>query len=128
MGLFSKLFGGRDSAPASPLRSYIDGSLPKNYTRSRKYAVDILESERRAAATVTLDMLADGSDFGGFDEGDYLNLAEIEASYLLTDCIAEPPVPTDFTLKLVFGGGRIATVTKKAGEACGTLACGGQSK
>lgn len=133
MGLFSKLFGGNKSggasgAPASPLRSYIDGNLPKNYTQSKKYAVSILESGQRAVAKITLDMLADGSDYKGFGEEDYLNLAEMESGYLLTGCIAEPPAPTDFTLELVFGGGRTITVSKKAGEDSGTLTAGGQSR
>ncbi len=132
MGLFSKLFGGKaaasSGAPSSPLRSYLDGNLPKNYTQSKKYAVNIIESEKRTAAAITLDMLADGSDYSGFGEGDYGSLAEMESGYLLTGCIAEPPVPTDFTLEMVFGGGRTVTVTKKAGEAYGTLVCGGQSR
>lgn len=130
--LFSKLFGGHDSgapsASGSPLRSYIDKSLPKNYTRSRKYAVMVQEAEGKASAKIVLDMLADGSDYKDFGEADYAQLAEMESSYLLTGCLAEPPVPTDFTLELVFSGGRTAVVTKRAGEPCGTLSCGGQSR
>ena len=132
MGLFSKLFGGKDNAApaggAGSLRSYLDGNLPKNYTQSKKYAVSIQEEAGKAAASITLDMLAYGSDYSGFGEGDYWNLAEMESGYLLTGCIAEPPVPTDFTLEMVFGGGQTVTVTKKAGEDCGLLSCGGKSK
>ncbi len=132
MGLFSKLFGGKDAGTsggaASPLRSYFDENLPKSYTQSKKYAVHIQEEAGKAAARITLDMLADGSDYKGFGEEDYWNLAEMESGYLLTGCVAEPPVPTDFTLELVFGGGRTVTVTKKAGVNTGTLSCGGKSR
>lgn len=134
MGLFSKLFGGgqnggRDGvAPAGTLKSYLDAKLPQNYVQSKKYAVTIQETAGRSAARITLDMLADGSDYSGFAEEDYLNLAEMESGYLLTGCIAEPPAPTDFTLELVFGGGRTITVTRRAGESSGTLTAGAKSR
>lgn len=130
MGLFSKLFGGGQNggAPAGTLKSYLDARLPKNYVQSKKYAVSIQETAGRSAARITLDMLADGSDYKGFGEEDYLNLAEMESGYLLTGCIAEPPAPTDFTLELVFDGGRTITVTKRAGEGSGTLTAGGKSR
>lgn len=133
MGLFSKLFGGGQSAgkgasSGGGIREYLDANLPKNYVQSKKYAVSIQESAGRASARITLDMLADGSDYSGFGEADYCQLSEMESGYLLTDCIADPPVPTDFTLELVFGGGRCVTVTKRAGENSGTLTAGGQSR
>ncbi len=130
MGLFSKLFGGSQNggASAGTLKSYLDAKLPKNYVQSKKYAVSIQETAGRSAARITLDMLADGSDYKGFGEEDYLNLAEMESGYLLTGCIAEPPAPTDFMLELVFDGGRTITVTKRAGESSGTLTAGGKSR
>ncbi len=128
MGLFSMLFGRKKRAPASPLQRYIDENLPENYTQSRKYAVSLLESGRRAAAKITLDMLADGSDYTDFGDADYAQLAELESSYLLTGCLSKPPVPTDFTLDLVFSAGRVITVEKQAGQDIGFLTAQGLRK
>lgn len=130
MGFFSKLFGGKSgtagggASSSGPLREFIDGALPKNYTQSPKYAVSIQGS----AARITLDMLADGSDYQGFGDADYTQLAEFESSYLLTGCLASPPEPVDFTLEMVFGGGRSATVERKAGADTGFLTWKGERR
>ena len=126
MGFFSSLFRKKTAAAPGNLRGFIDGSLPKYYTQSSKYAVNILESANRAVVKITLDMTADGSDYSDFGEGDYRNLAELEGGHLLTGCLAEPPVPTDFTLELVFPGGRSAVVERKAGADVGFLTYQGQ--
>ena len=62
MGFFSSLFRKKTAAAPGNLRGFIDGSLPKYYTQSSKYAVNILESANRAVVKITLDMTADGSD------------------------------------------------------------------
>lgn len=116
----SNLFGGRKTGGS--LRDFIDGALPQNYVRSGKYAVDIQGS----AVRITLDMLADGSDYSGFSEEDYRNVAELEGGYLLGGCLSKPPVPADFTLEMEFGGGRHATVEKKNGASVGFLTYQGQ--
>lgn len=131
MGLFAKLFGGKEAGGnggAGGLREYIDGNLPKNYVQSKKYKVEIQEAGGRSAARVTLDMLADGSDYSGFGDADYAQLAEMESGYLLTGCLDSPPVAADFTLELVFGGGRVVTVEKRAGESGGILTDRGQRR
>ena len=49
-------------------------------------------------------MEADGSDYKGFSQEDFENLAELEAGYLLSEKIADPPVPANFTLDMMFPG------------------------
>jgi len=103
MGIFSKLF----SKPAAEdpevlLRRYIDEKLPKGYVSSPKYAVDIRGEGDKYAARLTLDMTADGSDYSEFSVEDYLNLSELEGSYILEECLNAPPVPAEFTLNLLF--------------------------
>ena len=110
MGIFSKLFSHSDGETKSPasespevaLRRYIDASLPKSYTSSPKYAVDIRPNGGRYAVRLTLDMTADGSDYSSFGLEDYLNISELEGGYLLEECLASPPFPTDFSLNLLF--------------------------
>ena len=131
MGLFSKLFGKEqktDAPPADPLRAFIDSKLPKNYVSSGKYAVEIQELAGASSAHITLDMLADGSDYSGFGDADYRQLAEMESGYLLTGCLADPPAPVSFVLDLVFGGGRTIRVEKLAGENFGLLTDGEESR
>ena len=117
MGLFSflgKLFGGRKTETGTAgqeqaLREFLDQALPKSYVRSKLYAVAIVRSGGEYAARVTLDMQADGSDYGGFSEEDYENLSELESSYLMEQ-LEDPPVPVRVTFDMVFDGGRKITM------------------
>lgn len=134
MGFFSflsKLFGGKDSgaaggSPAGKLRSYLDANLPKSYVQSKKYAVSIQEADGAYDVKITLDMLVDGSDYSGYGDANYQELAELESGYVLTECIGNPPAAANVTLELVFGGGRVITVEKQAGQAVGFLTAQGQ--
>ncbi len=103
MGIFSKLFSRpSDSSPEVLLRRYIDENLPKNYVSSPKYAVDIQKEGEKFVAHIALDMTADGSDYSTFSTQDYLNLSELEGSYVLENCLNAPPVPAEFFLDLRF--------------------------
>ena len=135
MGFFSflaNLFGGgKDGAktggsPADRLRSWLDANLPANYVKSKQYVVSIQEAGGAYNAKITLDMLADGSDYSDFGDQNYRELAELESNYLLTGCMANPPAAVNFTLELVFGGGRVITVEKRAGQDIGFLTANGQ--
>jgi len=103
MGIFSKLFSKPAQEPPEVLlRRYIDEHLPKNYVTSPHYAVDIRKEGGGLAAYVFLDMTADGSDYSSFSLQDYLDLSELEATYLLESCLNAPPVPADIRLNLRF--------------------------
>ena len=134
MGFFSflsSLFGGSKGAgetggsPSEQLGSYLGKNLPQSYVQSKKYAVSIQETGGVYDAKITLDMLADGSDYNGYGDDNYRELAELEGGYILTECIANPPVTTNFTLELVFSGGRVITVEKRAGQTVGFLTAQG---
>ncbi len=103
MGIFSKLFSKpAKEAPEVLLRQYIDQHLPKNYVTSPKYAVDIQPQGKGFLARLTLDMTADGSSYEDFQLEDYLNISELEGGYVLENCLNDPPVPTEFSLNLLF--------------------------
>ena len=108
MGFFSKLFGSKKSGkateePEAVLRDYIQTHLPESYTRSKKFRLDI-QPGNPAKVRIALDMEADGSDYKGFSQEDFENLAELEAGYLLSEKIADPPVPANFSLDMMFPG------------------------
>jgi hypothetical protein len=105
------------------LRRYIDESLHKNYVNSLQYAVVITEREDDYSARITLDMLADGTDYSNFRTEDYLWLSELESGYILDNT---PPVPTSFTVELRFGEENTVVVEKPAGKQSGTLTYHGQ--
>lgn len=112
MGFFSKLFGSKESGkaadgPEAALRDYIQTHLPESYTRSKKFRLDIQPGDPMEVR-VALDMGADGSDYKDFSQEDFENLAELEASYLLTEKLPSPPVPADFTLDMMFPGRTIS--------------------
>lgn len=103
MGIFSKLFSKpAKESPEVLLRRYIDQNLPKNYVASPKYAVDIQPQGEGYFARLTLDMTSDGSTYEDFKLEDYLNLSELEGGYVIENCLAHPPVPTEFSLNLLF--------------------------
>lgn len=128
--LFAKLFGG--SSPKSgrsktdALREYINRALPESYVQSREYALSIQEMAGGYVAHITLDMMADGSDYTGMDAQDLRNVAELESGYLLGDCLNKPPVDASFFLKMVFSKGHIITVERRAGAGEGILTDHGQ--
>lgn len=112
MGFFSKLFGSKESGkaadgPEAALRDYIQTHLPESYTRSKKFCLDI-QPGVPAKVRIALDMEGDGSDYRGFSQEDLENLAELEAGYLLSEKITDPPVPADFTLDMMFPGRTIS--------------------
>ena len=128
--LFAKLFGGGSpksgESKTDALREYIDRALPESYVQSRKYALSIKEMVGGYVAYVTLDMLADGSDYTGMDDQDLRNVAEMESGYLLEECLNKPPVDASFFLKMVFSKGHIITVERRCGANEGILTDHGQ--
>jgi len=109
MGLFSNLFGGgakkeeANDGQAEALKQFFKEKLPANYTNSPKYAVSITGGDRGYAATVTLDMQSDGSDYAGFGKDDFANLSELESDYVL-EMLSDPPVSVMLTFLMDFGG------------------------
>lgn len=114
---------GRQEDPAPGIRDYIGENLPESYTASPLYALDVREEQGVCTASITLDMLADGSDYTGFGEDDYMMLAELEAGYLLENALKDPPAPTDFVLVMRFGEEEIR-VERRWGKDWGTLSYG----
>ncbi len=110
MGLFSNLFGGgakraeeASDENAQALKQFFKEKLPKNYVNSSKYAVSVTHSDRGYAATVTLDMGSDGSDYNGFGQDDFARLSDMESDYVL-EMLSDPPVSVLLTFLMDFGG------------------------
>ncbi len=111
MGLFSSLFGGgakkaeeASDEQAQALKRFFKEKLPANYTNSPKYAVSVTSGDRGYAATVTLDMGSDGSDYTGFGKDDFAGLADMESSYVFDEFVKDPPVSVWVTFLMDFGG------------------------
>ena len=106
MGFFDKLFGKKTPpSPADPravLEQFIADKLPKSYQSSPQYRQEIVPEGDGYAVHLTLDMTADGSDYADFKLQDYLDLSELEGSYILENCLNDPPVPARFELELLF--------------------------
>lgn len=117
MGFFSNLFGGGakkeevNDGQAQALRQFFDEKLPKNYVNSSKYAVSVTHSDRGYAASVTLDMLSDGSDYNGFGQDDFARLSDMEADYVF-GMLSDPPVSVAVTFQMDFGGKNKIAVDK----------------
>ncbi len=118
MGLFSNLFGGgakkaeeASDENAQALKRFFKEKLPPNYTSSPKYAVSITSGDRGYAATVTLDMGSDGSDYSGFGKDDFANLSEMESDYVF-GMLSDPPVSVWVTFLMDFGGKNQVKVDK----------------
>ncbi len=110
MGFFSNPFGGGAKKPeeandgnAQALKRFFKEKLPPNYTSSPKYAVSITHGDQGYAATVTLDMQSDGSDYDGFGKDDFAGLADMESDYVL-EKLTDPPVTVRVTFLMDFGG------------------------
>lgn len=111
MGLFANLFGGgakkaeeASDGQAQALKQFFKEKLPPNYTSSPKYAVSITSGDQGYAATVTLDMQSDGSDYTGFGKDDFAGLADMESSYVFDEFVKDPPVSVWVTFLMDFGG------------------------
>lgn len=118
--------GNQAKEQTDELKAYIEEGLPQDYLASDMYAIEIAEGQNEYTARLTLDMRADGSEYLDYTDEDYRMLSEMEAAYLLISCIAEPPVPTSFTLDMVFGEGVTITVEKLVGSDSGTLTYNGE--
>ncbi len=109
MGLFSNLFGSgakkeeADDGQAQALKQFFKEKLPKEYVSSSKYAVSITHSDRGYAASVTLDMTADGSTYEGFGKDNFAELADWESERVF-DMLTDPPVSVAVTFLMDFGG------------------------
>jgi len=114
------LTAGEDAVRA--VREYIDRNLPKGYTGSPLYALEVREDGGVCTAEVILDMSGDGSDYTGLGEDDLMILAELEAGYLLGGPLKEPPAPTDFLLRMRFE--EEILVERRWGRDWGTLTYG----
>ena len=117
MGLFSSLFGGGakkediNDENVQALKQFFKEKLPASYVKSPKYAVSITKTSWGYAARLTLDMLADGSDYSGFSKNDFAGLSDLESDYVF-DQLTSPPVSVMVTLDMDFGGKNHTTVEK----------------
>lgn len=131
---FAGLFGKKEPQTAAPggdavgqLRCYLDANLPKSYVTSKKYSVSITEQSGTYAVRITLDMLADGSDYSNFGPEDYFTFPELEGGYVL-GLISKPPLPiSSYTLEMLFHSDTVV-VEAGAGLDAGTITYRGESR
>lgn len=119
-----KAEGAKERDFCQDIRDYIGRNLPAPYTSSPLYTLVLTREGAAYRAEVSLDMAADGSDFAGFGEDERMIMAEMEAGFLLSSCLPEPPAPVDFLLRMQFEDGEEIQVERLAGQDVGTLAWG----
>ena len=114
MGFLSSLFGGGarkveevNDANAQALKQFFKEKLPANYVNSPKYAISVTPGAPDYQARITLDMGSDGSDYTGFSQEDFANLAELESSYVFDEFIKDPPVTVTVIFDMDFGKQKI---------------------
>lgn len=108
------------------LEQFITGALPKEYAQSSLCTVSVTGEGDAYTAEVLLDLAGDES-ISGFTEDDYAILSHLEADYLLSDCLSQPPTATTFRLRFHFSEETEVLVEKPAGQNEGTLTHRGQS-
>lgn len=118
MGLFSNLFGGgarkaeeANDANAHALKQFFRDKLPADYVNSPKYAVSITQGTGGYEARINLDMKADGSQYEGFGQDNFAELADWESERVF-DMLADPPVTVNVTFDMDFGGKNKITMNR----------------
>lgn len=109
------------------VKEHITSVMPEDYAQSSLYKVEVTRDGDVYTADVILDMCSDGSDFSDFTDEDYVLLGEMEANYLLTECLAGAPVDTAYVLHLQYSSDIEVVVEKPAGSSSGTLTYKGET-
>lgn len=118
MGFFSNLFGGGKKAEeagdanAQALKQFFQEKLPANYVNSPKYAISVTRGDKGYETRINLDMGSDGSDYAGFSQEDFENLAELESSYVFDEFVKDPPVTVTVIFDMDFGPRNKITVNR----------------
>lgn len=127
MGLL--LLGGcaeKEADRSAEVKEHIASALPESYTQSPLYKAEVTRDGDVYIADVVLDVGADGSDVSEFTDEDFPLFGELEANYLLTECLPGSPVDTTYVLHLQFGDDIEVVVEKPAGSTSGTLTYKGE--